>query len=166
MTLWHFSLSITASLADEAADSSFAGIDFVPDGFVGGPVQRGAVLYTLEGDFGFSGANATASAPEVGHEVKLINFNRPGVSLALKMMRCAHNTTFEWAFVDELPGGFNRPTNIRFRPDDCAYVVVYGTVRDFGQSDRESNFITPEMARSSRSPGLARFGRSARPVRT
>ena len=39
---------ITAPLAVEAADSSFTGIDFVPDAFVGGPVQPGAVLYSLE----------------------------------------------------------------------------------------------------------------------
>ena len=64
---------ITSPLAIEAADSSFTGIDFVPDSFVRGPVQRGAALYTLEGDFGFSAGNGT---PEVGHEVKLINFSR------------------------------------------------------------------------------------------
>jgi len=64
--------SITAPLAIEAADSSFTGIDFVPKSFVTGPVEDGAALYSLEGDFGFSAANATA--PEVGHEVKLINF--------------------------------------------------------------------------------------------
>src|SRR5215471_12038667 len=40
---------ITAPLAIEAADSSFTGIDFVPGAFVGGPVQPGAVLYSLEG---------------------------------------------------------------------------------------------------------------------
>ena len=28
--------------------------------------------------------------------------------------------------------GFNRPTNIRFGPDGCAYVVDYGAVRDNG----------------------------------
>jgi hypothetical protein len=74
---------ITSPLAIEAADSSFTGIDFVPDAFVGGPIQPGAALYTLEGDFGFSAANATDPAPEVGHEVKLINFNQlPGTPLA------------------------------------------------------------------------------------
>jgi hypothetical protein len=39
--------------------------------------------------------------------------------------------------------GFNRPTNIRFGPDGCAYVVDYGAVRDFGQSDPDAKFITP-----------------------
>ena len=41
----------------------------------GDPVEDGAVLYSLEGDFGFSPPNATAPAPEVGHEIKLINFD-------------------------------------------------------------------------------------------
>src|SRR5207253_4730035 len=68
--------AITSPLAIEAADSSFTGLDFVPNSFVGGPVQNGAVLYALEGDFGFSQPNATAPEPEVGHEVKLINFNQ------------------------------------------------------------------------------------------
>src|SRR5579884_211551 len=133
---------MTSPLAIEAPDSSFTGIDFVPDAFVSGPVQRGAALYSLEGDFGFSAANATAPAPEVGHEVKLINFSPPNAPLALKIMRFAHNTTFEQAFPDGLRG-FNRPTNVRFGPDGCAYVVDYGAVRDFGQSDPESKFIVP-----------------------
>src|SRR5262249_2669749 len=65
---------ITAPLALEAADSSFTGIDFVPDSFVRGAVQRGAALYSLEGDFGFSPPNSRALDPnsdafahEVGH---------------------------------------------------------------------------------------------------
>jgi glucose/arabinose dehydrogenase len=133
---------ITSPIAIEAADSSFTGIDFVPDAFVTGPVEPGAALYTLEGDFGFSAANATPPAPEVGHEVKLINFNQlPGTPLALEIQRFAHNTTFEQAFVNNPPlRGFNRPTNVRFGPDGCAYVVDYGAVRDFGQSDPASKF--------------------------
>ena len=130
---------ITSPLALEAADSSFTGIDFALGGFARGPVQSGAALYTLEGDFGFSKANATAPAPEVGHEVKLINFSAPGQPLVLKIMRFAHNTTFEQAFVDG-KRGFNRPTNIKFGPDGCAYVVDYGAVRDFGQSDPAAKF--------------------------
>lgn len=133
---------IKSPLALDAADSSFTGIDFVPNEFVGGPVQHGAALYTLEGDFGFSSANATEPAPEVGHEVKLINFSRPNQPLQLKIRRFAHNTTFEQAFVDRLSGGFNRPTNVKFGPDGCAYVVDYGAVRDFGQSDPASKFVT------------------------
>src|SRR5262245_6967386 len=50
---------ITSPLAIEAADSSFTGIDFAPNSFAHSPVQRGAALYSLEGDFGFSKANAT-----------------------------------------------------------------------------------------------------------
>ena len=82
---------ITSPLAIEAADSSFTGIDFVPNSFAVGPVQRGAALYTLEGDFGFSAPNATAPAPEVGHEIKLINFSKVGEPLVLKIMNFARN---------------------------------------------------------------------------
>jgi hypothetical protein len=134
---------ITSPLAIEAADSSFTGIDFVPKSFVRGPVEDGAALYSLEGDFGFSAANATPPAPEVGHEVKLINFDSKGDKpLALKIQRFAHNTTFEQAFPDGI-AGLNRPTNVKFGPDGCAYVVDYGAVRDFGQSDPAAKFITP-----------------------
>src|SRR5439155_23824599 len=62
--LAHPPQAITSPLAIEAADSSFTGIDFAPKSFVGGPVEDGAVLYALEGDFGFSPPNATAPAPE------------------------------------------------------------------------------------------------------
>src|SRR6516162_8687466 len=73
---------ITGPLANEGADSSFTGIDFVPDVFVGGPVQPGAALYSLEGDFGFSPPNSSNPDQEIGHEVKLINFNQlPGCRL-------------------------------------------------------------------------------------
>jgi len=130
---------ITSPLALEAADSSFTGIDFVPTSFVKGPVGAGAALYSLEGDFGFSKANATEPAPEVGHEVKLINFSQPGAPLELKILRFAFNKTTEQAFVSGIDG-FNRPTNVKFGPDNCAYVVDYGAVRDFGQSDPDAKF--------------------------
>ena len=133
---------ITSPLAIEAADSSFTGIDFVPDSFAQGPVQRGAALYALEGDFGFSRANATAPAPEVGHEIKLLNFSKVSEPLQLQISRFAFNKTFEQAFVS--PSGihaFNRPTNVRFGPDGCAWVPDYGAVRDFGQSDPASMFV-------------------------
>jgi len=123
---------ITSPLAIEAADSSFTGIDFAPKSFVGGPVENGAVLYALEGDFGFSPPNATAPAPEVGHEIKLINFEQKGnQALALKVQGFARNKTGDQAFLDGT-AGFNRPTNIRFGPDGCAYVADYGAVRDNG----------------------------------
>jgi hypothetical protein len=131
---------ITGPLANEAADSSFTGIDFVPDAFVIGPVQPGAVLYSLEGDFGFSAPNATSPAPEVGHEVKLINFNQlPGSPLALRVQNFARNSTGDQAFVTNI-NAFNRPLNVRFGPDGCAYVVDYGAVRDLGP---DSHFVGP-----------------------
>ena len=124
---------IVAPVAIEAADSSFTGIDFAPRSFVGGPVLPGAALYSLEGDFGFSPPNANAPAPEVGHEVKLINFNQDSGPLQLSFQNFAFNVSGEQAFIS--PGhtaGFNRPTNVRFGPDDCTYVVDYGAVRDPG----------------------------------
>jgi glucose/arabinose dehydrogenase len=125
---------IVAPLAIEAADSSFTGIDFVPKSFVGGPVQDGAALYALEGDFGFSPPNATPPAPEVGHEVKLINFNQdPSAPLSLSFQNFARNNTGDQAFISATnPAAFNRPLNVRFGPDECAYVPDYGAVRDGG----------------------------------
>ena len=129
---------ITSPLAIEAADSSFTGIDFVVDSFAQGPVQRGAALYALEGDFGFSRANGS---PEVGHEIKLLNFSKVEEPLELKISRFAFNKTFEQAFVSGGAHAFNRPTNVRFGPDGCAWVPDYGAVRDFGQSDPNSKFV-------------------------
>ena len=113
---------IVAPIAIEAADSSFTGIDFVPKSFVGGPVLDGAALYSLEGDFGFSPPNATSPAPEVGHEVKLINFNQdPSGPLQLSFQNFARNVTGDEAFISPTnPAAFNRPTNLRFGPDGCA----------------------------------------------
>jgi hypothetical protein len=151
---------ITSPLAIEAADSSFTGIDFVPKSFAQGPVERGAALYALEGDFGFSGSNATAPAPEVGHEIKLINFPTVGHDdegkqpLVLKIMRFAFNKTGDQAFVT--PGGapeFNRPTNVKFGPDGCAWVADYGAVRDFGQSDPETKYVGAANAPLVQIPG-------------
>src|SRR5262249_35023301 len=98
-----------------------------------GPVRPGAVLYSLEGDFGFSPENATSPAPVIGHEVKLINFNQlPDTPLSLQIQNFARNSTGDQAFVTPNINGFNRPTNLRFGPDGCAYVVDYGAVRDAG----------------------------------
>ena len=109
---------ITGPLAIDGADSSFTGIDFVPDAFVTDPVQPGAVLYSLEGDFGFSPSNATPPAPEIGHEVKLINFNQlPGSPLALRIQNFARNPPgMEQAFIFPNLNGFNRPTQHQVRP--------------------------------------------------
>ena len=116
-------------------DSSVTGIDFVPRSFVGGPIAPGAALYTLEGDFGFSAPNATEPAPEVGHEVRLINFIAKGnQSAALQIQNFARNVSGDQAFISaDHPSGFNRPTIVRFGPDDCAYVADYGAVRDNGE---------------------------------
>jgi len=128
---------ITAPLALEPADVAIVGLDFVPDSFVHGPVKRGAALAGREGDFGFSKANGT---PEEGHDVQLINFSAPGEPLQLQLQRFAHNSTFEQAFVSRIHG-INRPVDLKFGPDDCAYLVDYGAVRDFGQSDPDSRFL-------------------------
>jgi glucose/arabinose dehydrogenase len=145
---------IVAPLAIEAADSSFTGIDFAPDSFVGGPVLRGAALYSLEGDFGFSPPNSVAPAPEVGHEVKVINFNQqPTGPLQLSFQNFAFNTTGEQAFVSGA-AGFNRPTNVRFGPDGCAYVVDYGAVRDPGGGPGgPTRFVNPADAPLVQIPG-------------
>ena len=123
---------ITSPLAIEAADSSFTGLDFVPNTFVGGPVQAGAVLYSLEGDFGFSPPNAVEPAPEVGHEIRLMNFSAQGNQApAVQVQNFARNDSGDQAFLNG-SSAFNRPTNIRFGPDGCAYVADYGVVRDNG----------------------------------
>ncbi len=140
--------SITAPLALEAADVAIVGLDFVPDSFVHGPVKRGAALAGREGDFGFSKSNGT---PEEGHDVQLINFSKPGEPLQLKLDRFAHNTTFEQAFVDGIRG-INRPVDLKFGPDDCAYLVDYGAVRDFGQSDPDAGFCPATLLNGQPNP--------------
>src|SRR5438094_1526797 len=127
---------ITAPLALEPADVAIVGLDFVPNSFVHGPVKRGAALAGREGDFGFSKSNGT---PEEGHDIQLINFSRPGEPLQLQLQRFAYNSTFEQAFVGQIHG-INRPVDLKFGPDECAYLVDYGAVRDFGQSDPDSKF--------------------------
>ena len=51
--------------------------------------------------------------------------------MVLKMQGFARNVTGDQAFLDG-SSGFNRPTNVKFGPDGCAYVVDYGVVRDNG----------------------------------
>jgi hypothetical protein len=143
---------ISSPLGLEAADSSFTGIDFVPRSFVGGPVAPGAALYTLEGDFGFSPPNATEPAPEVGHEVKLINFDQhANQSVTLKVQGFARNITGDQAFISsDHPSGFNRPTIVRFGPDGCAYVADYGAVRDNGE---DTHFVGADNGPLLQIPG-------------
>src|SRR5881296_1209802 len=140
---------ITVPLALEASDVAIVGLDFVPNSFVHGPVKRGAALAGREGDFGFSKANGS---PEEGHDVQLINFSRPGEPLQLQLQRFAHNNTFEQAFVSRIRG-INRPVDLKFGPDDCAYLVDYGAVRDFGQSDPDSRFKVAADAPLVQFPG-------------
>ena len=118
--------TITAPLAIDGADSSFTGIDFVPDAFVGGPVRPGAVLYSLEGDFGFSPPNATDPAPEIGHEIKLVNFNQlPDTPLSLQIQNFARNPPgMPQAFVFQNVNGFNRPTNIGLARTDVPMLWI------------------------------------------
>jgi hypothetical protein len=51
------------------------------------------------------------------------------------------NNTGDQAFTDQGVRGINRPTDLEFGPDGCAYLVDYGAVRDFGQSDPATRFI-------------------------
>src|SRR5262249_41292837 len=77
--------------------------------------------------------------------------SQAGKPLVLKIERFAHNTSFEQAFPDGI-SGFNRPTNVKFGPDGCAYVVDYGAVRDFGQSDPATKFVGVGNGRLVQSP--------------
>ena len=140
---------ITAPLALEPADVAVVGVDFVPNSFAQGIVGHGAALIAREGDFGFSASNGT---PEAGHDVEVVNFSHPGQPLQLNLQRFAVNTTSDQAFPDGIRG-INRPTNLRFGPDNCAYLVDYGAVRDFGQSDPATKFITPADAPLVQIPG-------------
>jgi hypothetical protein len=143
---------VTAPIATEAADSSFTAIEFVPDPFARGPVKGGAALYALEGDFGFSASNATEPAHEVGHEIKLINFSKPGQPLSLEISGFAHNAEFDQSFITG-SHGLNRPTNLRMGPDGCLWVVDYGAVRDFGQAGADSKFVGAANAPLVQIPG-------------
>jgi len=129
---------ITAPIALEPADVAVVGLDFAPGVFVGGVVKKGAALISREGDFGFSKANGT---PEAGHDVELVNFSGPGEPLQIQQRDFAFNNTGEQAFTDPGVQGINRPTDLKFGPDGCAYLVDYGAVRDFGQSDPATMFV-------------------------
>ena len=141
---------ITAPLALEPSDVAAVGLDFVPDSFVTGPVRKGAALVSREGDFGFSKANGS---PEAGHDVELVNFSKAGEPLQLQLSLFAHNTTFDQAFPDGLRG-INRPVDLKFGPDDCAYLVDYGAVRDFGQSDPASTFCPAKRPDGTTNPSF------------
>ena len=131
---------ITAPIALEPADVAVVGLDFAPGVFVGGVVKKGAALISREGDFGFSKANGT---PEAGHDIELVNFSGPGEPLQIQQSDFAFNSTGDQAFTDPGVEGINRPTDLKFGPDGCAYLVDYGAVRDFGQSDPATKFVGP-----------------------
>src|SRR5215467_3441854 len=130
--------AITAPIALEPADVAVVGLDFAPSTFVGGVVKKGAALISREGDFGFSAANGD---PEAGHDIELVNFSRPGEVLQVQQTKFALNNTGDQAFTDNGVQGINRPTDLKFGPDGCAYLVDYGAVRDFGQSDPATKFV-------------------------
>jgi len=118
-----------------------------------------------EGDFGFSKENGE---PAAGHDIELVNFSREGERFSLEQSRfafnCKHedqahdpdgsprcNKDYDQAFV-ETPAlrGINRPVTAMFGPDDALYLVDYGAVRDFGQSDPRSHFVSePEPCATS-----------------
>lgn len=141
---------ITAPIALEPADVAAVGLDFVPNSFAVGPVKKGAALISREGDFGFSKANGD---PEAGHDIELVNFSKPGETLQLQQMKFAVNTTGDQAFTDPGVRGINRPTDLKFGPDGCAYLVDYGAVRDFGQSDPATKFVPPSDGPLVQIPG-------------
>jgi glucose/arabinose dehydrogenase len=141
---------ITAPIALEPADVAVVGVDFVPDSFAVGPVKRGAALIAREGDFGFSKGNGT---PEAGHDIELVNFSGPHEPLQVQQSKFAFNRTGDQAFTDDGVRGINRPTDLKFGPDGCAYLVDYGAVRDFGQSDPATVFRAPADAPLVQIPG-------------
>jgi hypothetical protein len=147
--------AITAPLALEPADVAAVGLDFAPDSFVHGVVKRGAALVSREGDFGFSKENGE---PPAGHDVELVNFTKVGENsvTVLEQSRFAFNcpqadqihgpdgaaacqSIADQAFSSKLRG-INRPVTAMFGPDGALYLVDYGAVRDFGQSDPASKF--------------------------
>ena len=148
-----------AALALEPADSAVVEPDFAPNSFVFGVVHRNAALVPREGDFGFSAANGN---PEEGHDVQLVNFSSKQ-PLTLSQLRFAYNckaSNQAWnpdgspacksggedqAFT-EMIRGINRPVGGMFGPDGAFYLVDYGAVRDFGQSDPASKFKNPADA--------------------
>ena len=158
-----------APLALEPADVADVQPDFAPRGFVHGVVRNGAALVPREGDFGFSPGNGE---PEEGHDIRLVNFSRPGEPLQVNLERFAFNCPVanqahlpdgspackanpkdlgsadvggEQAFPTQLHG-INRPIAVLFGPDGSLYLVDYGAVRDFGRSDPESKFKNPDDA--------------------
>jgi len=160
----HFPQPATDPLAIEPADVAVVGPDFAPDSFTSPVVHQGAALVAREGDFGFSPENGK---PGEGHDIQLVNFSKRGEPLVLSLSRFAfncrkadqqhnpdgsarckddpvthENRAADQAFV-EMISGINRPLQVQFGPDGALYLVDYGAVRDFGQSDPKSRFTGP-----------------------
>ena len=99
-------------------------------------------------------------------QVKLINFSKVGEPLVLKIMNFAHNDSGDQAFIQgnaKDQQAFNRPLNVGFGADGCAWVPDYGAVRDLGA---DTHFEGPRpMVRCFKFRELVSFGGSARPDR-
>ena len=77
---------------------------------------------------------------------------RSGPAACPDLQRFAYNKTFEQAFASGI-AGFNRPTNVRFGPDGCAYIADYEAIRDPGQSDPDMKVPNPADAAFLQIPG-------------
>lgn len=153
-------------IAVEPADVAAVGPDFAPDSFAQGVVRKGAALVAREGDFGFSPGNGE---PDIGHDIELVNFSKPGEPFRIEQERFAFNCKKKDQF--HTPGGhaacrdpqdmaftegihgINRPLQVLFGPDGALYLVDYGAVRDFGQSDPKSKFVGPADGPLPQIPG-------------
>jgi len=155
---------ITSPLAIEAADSPSQGLNSPPTRSSAIRSSPARLLYALEGDFGFSAANATSPAPESGHEVKLINFSQPG-----ERWRCrsrASRTT--------PPLNRRLSTASALQPADAdkdrsGQLHVGGRlrcVRDFGQSSPEIKFVGAGKRSARSDPGTGSFGVLSEMTRT
>src|SRR5205814_799567 len=113
-------------------------------------------------------------------DIELVNWARKGERFSLEQSRFAFNCRgegslggpsqqyhdadgtprckipFDQAFVENPPlRGINRPNTAMFGPDGALYLVDYGAVRDFGESDPRSRFVNePEPCAT---PGACRF---------